>query len=173
MMPQITIRTELGEVIIDLATDRAPRTCSYFQSLIMDGEFADASIFRVVAERNRRDNERCPIDVIQLGPRGCMSGQRHPLQHEGTNQTGLVHKKWAVSAARVNLNELFASFFICMRDAPELDYGGARHDDGQGFSAFGQVRSGFSVLEAVMQRAEDDEWLKNEILICSMGVYWH
>ncbi len=41
------------------------------------------------------------------------------------------------------------SFFICINDQPELDYGGRRNPDGQGFAAFGRVVRGMDVVRAI------------------------
>ncbi len=35
-----------------------------------------------------------------------------------------------------------SSFFFCIDDQPELDFGGRRNPDGQGFAAFGRVVAG-------------------------------
>jgi peptidyl-prolyl cis-trans isomerase A (cyclophilin A) len=52
-----------------------------------------------------------------------------------------------------------------LRDEPVLDFGGARHPDGQGFAAFGRVTHGFNVVESIFARAEAKEYLRNEIRI--------
>jgi peptidyl-prolyl cis-trans isomerase A (cyclophilin A) len=40
-------------------------------------------------------------------------------------------------------------FFICIGDQPELDFGGRRNPDGQGFAAFGRVVKGMDVLRRI------------------------
>lgn len=57
-----------------------------------------------------------------------------------------------------------------MGDEPELDFGGCRQADGQGFAAFGQVIEGFKMLEQIYQRAERDEMLTNEIPILNVSL---
>ena len=42
-----------------------------------------------------------------------------------------------------------SEFFICVGDQPELDYGGRRYPDGQGFAAFGQVISGMDIVREI------------------------
>jgi peptidyl-prolyl cis-trans isomerase A (cyclophilin A) len=42
-----------------------------------------------------------------------------------------------------------SSFFICVGDQPELNFGGNRNPDGQGFAAFGVVVEGMEVVEAI------------------------
>jgi hypothetical protein len=42
-----------------------------------------------------------------------------------------------------------SDFFICVRDQAELDFGGRRNADGQGFAAFGRVVSGMDVVKKI------------------------
>jgi len=44
-----------------------------------------------------------------------------------------------------------SEFFICINNQPELDYGGKRNPDGQGFAAFGKVLSGMSIVKQIQQ----------------------
>ena len=164
-MSHIVVNSQVGQFTIALDEDYAPITCAYFSDLVRKGALNQSCIFRVVSETNQQIDERCPIRVVQMGPQQCLKGEMHPVSHEGTNLTGLSHKKWTVSAARINLGELFGSFFICLRDEPSLDHGGKRQPDGQGFAAFGHVVSGFDAIERAYLRAEPDEWMKNEIPI--------
>lgn len=60
------------------------------------------------------------------------------------------------------------SFFFCINDQPELDHGGKRYDDGLGFAVFGQIIQGRDVLELIYQKAENQEYLENEITISSI-----
>lgn len=45
-----------------------------------------------------------------------------------------------------------SSFFIVINDQPELDFGGKRNPDGQGFAAFGRVTKGMDVARAIQAR---------------------
>ncbi len=164
-MNTLLIASHLGEFSILLHGDQAPRTCEYFADLVARGAFDNSSVFRIVAENNHRPDEPYPIHVVQIGPIQKLSSDKHPISHEGTNLTGLKHRKWTVSAARFDLGELYGSFFICMRDEPELDFGGGRQPDGQGFAAFGEVIEGFKAVEQLYQRAGPDEILSKPIPI--------
>ena len=42
-----------------------------------------------------------------------------------------------------------ASFSIVIGDQPEMDFGGRRNPDGQGFAAFGHVVRGREVVKAI------------------------
>lgn len=161
----ITILTSLGQYQIQLDAARAPVTAHYFEQLAREGKFDNTFIFRIVNSENNSHNPNYPIHVVQGGGRESDPNLSCSIVHESTLMTGITHKKWTVSAARMEAGEVYGSFFIAMRDEPSLDYGGERHSDGQGFAAFGEVSSGYSVLEKIFLRAESDEYLANPIPI--------
>ncbi len=159
--------TQCGGFEVELALDKAPATAGYFRDIIRAGAFDGAAFFRIVAEDNaslRADN---PIEVVQGGLTEGDPQPAPPVRHEPTSETGLRHERWTVSTARNGPGETYGSFFICMRDEPALDFGGARHPDGLGFAAFGRVVSGFDAVEALFRRREAEEFLKNKVLINS------
>lgn len=51
--------------------------------------------------------------------------------------------------ARLDPGTASLSFFICINDQPELDFGGKRNADGTGFAAFGQVTEGMDVVRKI------------------------
>ena len=87
---------------------------------------------------------RCKIDVVQAGPTRRHGDGRSfpPIALERTSDTGLRHVDGAISMARDGPDTATSDFFICVGDQPELDFGGKRNPDGQGFAAFGRVVEG-------------------------------
>lgn len=167
---EMLFATALGQFRLKLDMENAPVTGDYFRQLAIKGLLDNTSIFRIVNRENNTYNPACPIHVIQ----GGLPEKSHDLllqiAHESTRVTGLTHKKWTISAARLGVGETYGSFFITMQDEPSLDYGGQRHPDGQGFAAFGEVISGFTVLEQIFQRAEPQEYLRHKIPIIKVKV---
>ena len=83
------------------------------------------------------------IEVIQAGADTTRRAEFFgPLTHETTRTTGIHHRGGTVSMARAAPGTARDQFFICVTDQPELDFGGKRNPDGQGFAAFGQVIDG-------------------------------
>lgn len=162
--------TECGMFTVHLALTEAPITAGYFRDLIENSAFDGASFFRIVSAKNASIRADYPIEVVQGGLRETDPQPIVPIMHEPTSQTGLSHKKWSLSAARYGSGETYGSFFICMRDEPELDFGGARHPDGLGFAVFGQTLDGFETLETIFQRRERDEFLKKPVIIQSCKI---
>jgi len=60
-----------------------------------------------------------------------------------------------------------SQFFLCIGDQPELDFGGRRNPDGQGFAAFGHITTGASVVSAIQKSPADGQNLTPPILIQS------
>lgn len=166
----LVFNTILGQFSVRLDLENAPVTANYFRQLAADGLLDNTFLFRIVNRENNSLNPACPISVIQGGLVEDDRGNLPKIIHEGTDVTGLTHNKWAVSAARRGVGETYGSFFVVMSDAPSLDYGGQRHPDGQGFAVFGEVISGFAVLEEIFLRAEPQEYLRLKIPITKAEV---
>ena len=58
-----------------------------------------------------------------------------------------------------------SDFFICLGAQPELDFGGRRNADGQGFAAFGHVVRGLEVVRAIQQAPAEGQSLKPPVKI--------
>ena len=104
---------------------------------------------------NQPDDE-VRIEVVQGGVRRLPPEQRvPPIAHETTAATGLRHRDGTLSMARSRPGTASSEFFICIGDQPELDFGGRRNPDGQGFAAFGRVVEGMAVVRLI-QALEPD-----------------
>ncbi len=166
----LKIETTIGTIEIALDCANAPSTSEYFRKLASLGALDETSFFRIVTTANNSYNPAVPIHVVQGGRTDDDPSVLPPVKHEPTNETGLAHKKWAVSTARYEVGETYGSFFIVMRDEPDLDYGGHRHPDGQGFAVFGTVTRGHKVVETMFLKAEENEFLSNKIRIIAAKV---
>ena len=71
------------------------------------------------------------------------------LPLERTRDTGLRHRDGTLSMARDGPDTAQSSFSICVGDQPDLDFGGKRNPDGQGFAAFGRVVDGMDVVRRI------------------------
>jgi peptidyl-prolyl cis-trans isomerase A (cyclophilin A) len=58
-----------------------------------------------------------------------------------------------------------ADFFVCVGDQPELDFGGRRNPDGQGFAAFGRVVKGMDVVRAIQKAKAKGQALEPPVRI--------
>lgn len=168
--PLICITTSLGEITAELFIDKAPITVNNFLTYVAQQRFDDSSIFRIVNETNPEQAEdyNAKIQVVQCGIMPEESNLLPPIAHESTQQTGLKHLDGTLSMARFAPGTADGSFFFCINDQPELNFGGKRYDDGLGFAAFGQLRTGREVLDSIYHCAEDKEYLRSPIPILSI-----
>ncbi len=163
--PHALIRTDLGDVEIELYQDQAPVTVANFLKYVHERRFRGATFYRVVHLGNQPDNE-VKIDVIQGGlGQDDHENRLPPIEHETTRDTGILHEDGVVSMARLEPGTASSEFFICVGDQPELDFGGRRNPDGQGFAAFGKVIQGMDVVRKIHQGAADGQSLEPQIAI--------
>jgi peptidyl-prolyl cis-trans isomerase A (cyclophilin A) len=71
--------------------------------------------------------------------------------------------------ARAEPGTATSEFFICVGDQPELDFGGRRNPDGQGFAAFGQIIKGMDVVNKIHSLKAPSQYLEKPVLI--LGIY--
>ncbi|KPK64521.1 peptidylprolyl isomerase [candidate division WOR_3 bacterium SM23_42] len=166
--PIVLVETELGDVIIELFLDRAPITASNFLRYVDENRFGDASFYRVVRLNNQPDID-VKIEVIQGGIGFVESDLRlPPIIHETTRKTGVLHKNGVISMARREPGTASSEFFICVGDQPELDFGGKRNPDGQGYATFGRVIQGMDVVHAIQQRPAQGQMLVSPVKIINV-----
>jgi peptidyl-prolyl cis-trans isomerase A (cyclophilin A) len=72
--------------------------------------------------------------------------------------------------ARLEPGTADCEFFICIGDQPELDFGGKRNPDGQGFAAFGKVVQGMDVVRKIQQLEDDSQMLVEKVAIFSIKI---
>ena len=90
------------------------------------------------------------IEVIQARSDPAKADRlQAPIPLERTRDTGLQHEDGTVSMARDAPDTAQDQFFICIGPQPELDFGGQRNPDGQGFAAFGHVTKGMDVVRKI------------------------
>jgi peptidyl-prolyl cis-trans isomerase A (cyclophilin A) len=70
--------------------------------------------------------------------------------------------------ARAGADSATHEFFICVGDQPELDFGGRRNPDGQGFAAFGRVVRGMDVVRQIQAAPANGESLNPPVAITRM-----
>jgi peptidyl-prolyl cis-trans isomerase A (cyclophilin A) len=67
--------------------------------------------------------------------------------------------------ARAEPDSATSEFFVCVGDQPELDEGGRRNPDGQGFAAFGRVVRGMDVVRRIHSAPVRGQALTPEVTI--------
>ncbi len=158
-LPQVEILTPIGKIMIEVDTIHAPVTGSNFLHLVDDSCYADACFYRVVHPDNQPSN-KVKIEVIQGGLKSDSLIALHaPIRHEPTSETGIKHLNGVISMARVEPGSASTEIFICINDQPELDFGGKRNPDGQGFAAFGRVIEGMDIVTQIQTMPNQSQML--------------
>lgn len=162
---RVVIQTAKGDIEVELDAAKAPGTVANFLRYV-DAKFYDGGRFhRTVTPANQPDN-KVRIEVIQAGPDPARAKDEFPpIKLERTRDTKLSHKDGTISMARDGPDTATADFFICVGDQPELDFGGKRNPDGQGFAAFGHVVKGMDVVKAIQKSPADGQTLNPPVTI--------
>ena len=148
---RVVLQTERGAIELELDAARAPLTVRNFLAYV-DAGLYDGGMFHRTVKPDNQPNSAVKIEVIQGGAALAReAGFFPPIPLERTRVTGLRHLDGTLSMARDAPDSAQADFFICIGAQPELDFGGKRNPDGQGFAAFGRVVKGMDVVRAIQQ----------------------
>ncbi len=134
----VRLATSEGDIVIELARDKAPKTVDNFLQYVRSGQY-DGTIFHRVI----------PGFMIQGGgmkPDMSEKPTRAPIPLESRN--GLSNLRGSVAMARtMAADSATAQFFINVVDNAFLDQPAAR--DGNGYAVFGKVVSGMDVVDKI------------------------
>jgi len=162
--PSIQIKTELGNITVELFQGKAPLTVLNFIHYIDSGLFKGSCFYRVVRDDNQ-PHDSVKIAVIQGGRWENESNSFTPIKIETTKNTGILHKNGTISMARSSPDSATSEFFICIGDQPELDFGGKRNKDGLGFAAFGNVTEGMDIVKKIHSLIAPGQYLEKKVKI--------
>jgi peptidyl-prolyl cis-trans isomerase A (cyclophilin A) len=164
------VDTALGAFVIAVDTARAPLTVANYLAYVDQHWLDGGAVYRIVTKANQAADTKHKIEVVQWGMDlpDDKAPPLPPIEHETTQQTGLLHRNGTVSMARSAPGTAAGEYFICIGDQPELDFGGGRNPDGQGFAAFGQVVEGMAVVQAIFRKAQAEQYLKPPIAVRSV-----
>jgi peptidyl-prolyl cis-trans isomerase A (cyclophilin A) len=162
----VVVRTEKGDLEVVLEEAKAPGTVRNFLRYVDAHAYDGGVVHRTVTMQNQPQN-KIKIEVIQAGPRPGFT-EFAPIPLERTSVSGLRHTDGVISMARDSADTATGDFFVCIGDQPELDFGGKRNPDGQGFAAFGHVVKGMDVVRAIQRSPADEQTLKPPVKILSV-----
>ena len=165
----VELVTEMGRIVVEVDGARAPITTGNFLRYVERGEY-DGGLFHRTVRDGNQPGQKVLIDVIQARavlPLRGFPAEPLPILLERTRDTGLRHLDGTISMARDAADTATSDFFICIGDQPELDFGGRRNPDGQGFAAFGRVVEGMDVVRRIHGAPADGQALTPPILIRS------
>lgn len=164
--PKVSIKTELGDIIVELFENEAPKTVENFLKYVDNNHYENSDFYRVLTLNNQPEDS-IKLELIQGGiwkEKDLFA----PVEHESTNETGIKHLNGTISMARAEPNTARDDFFICIGNQPALDFGGKRNPDGQGFAAFGKVVKGMEIIKAIQKKSTEGQYLNPRIVILNI-----
>ncbi|HPQ24720.1 MAG TPA: peptidylprolyl isomerase [Gammaproteobacteria bacterium] len=133
----ITLKTGMGDIVIELDHAKAPKTCENFEQYVRDGHYDGTIFHRVIGNFMIQGGGFLP-DMMQ-------KATRDPIENEAKN--GLSNVTGSIAMARTAApHSASAQFFINVKDNAFLDYPG---QDGWGYCVFGKVTSGMDVINKI------------------------
>ncbi len=165
--PTVRLTTELGVIEAELFADQAPATVANFLKYVDAGRYTGGVFHRTVKlNPDNQPHNAVKIEVIQGGVNPEHAEKDWPaLALERTRDTGLKHLDGTLSMARAGPDTATSDFFICLGAQPELDFGGKRNPDGQGFAAFGRVTKGLDIVKKIQTAPAEGQTLTPPVKI--------
>lgn len=137
----ITLKTNMGDIVLELNHEAAPKTCENFEQYVRDGHF-DGTIFHRVINNFMIQGGGFTEDMQQ-------KPTRETIENEAKN--GLGNVTGSIAMARTMApHSASAQFFINVKDNAFLDYPG---QDGWGYCVFGMVTDGMDVVNQMKEVA--------------------
>jgi peptidyl-prolyl cis-trans isomerase B (cyclophilin B) len=133
----VTLKTNFGDIVIELDAAAAPKTVANFEQYVTDG-FFDGTIFHRVINNFMIQGGGFTPDMDQ-------KETREPVENEANN--GLKNEAGTIAMARTMApHSATAQFFINVSNNSFLDYPG---QDGWGYCVFGKVTDGMDVVNKI------------------------
>jgi len=137
--PRVKLTTSMGEVVIELAPDKAPVSVENFLGYVRAG-FYDGTVFHRVIDGFMIQGGGFGEDMVKRET-------RDPVRNEADN--GLRNIAGTVALARTSEpHSATSQFFINVADNASLDHR-SRDPRGWGYAVFGRVVEGMDVVNRI------------------------
>ena len=135
--PKVRVTTSMGDIVLELYPDKAPKTVDNFLQYVRDKHYND-TIFHRVMDGFMVQGGGFTVDFEQKATRA-------PIPLEAQN--GVKNDRGTIAMARTaNPNSATAQFFINVVDNAMLN---APNPDGYGYTVFGKVIQGMDVVDKI------------------------
>ena len=142
--PQVALKTSMGEIVLQLDQDKAPKTVANFMQYVKQGFYKGTIFLRV-------------IDGFMIQAGGMnekFEGRKtnKPIKNESNN--GLSNQPYTLAMAREDHPDSATSqFFINVADNSGIDFPNYK---GSGYTVFGKVVRGQEVVDKIKGVLVDD-----------------
>jgi peptidyl-prolyl cis-trans isomerase B (cyclophilin B) len=136
--PVVVLDTSMGEIVLKLDAEKAPKTVENFLAYV-EADFYDGTIFHRVIDRFMIQGGGFTADMTK-------KPTRDPVPNEADN--GLKNSRGTIAMARTQAPDSATSqFFINLVDNAALNHM-AKTPQGWGYAVFGEVIEGMEVVDA-------------------------
>ena len=135
--PHVTLKTSMGEIVLELDQEKAPQSVANFLQYVNSGYYKGTVFHRV-------------IDGFMIQGGGFDKNMKQkatkaPIKNEAQN--GLQNVSYSIAMARTgDPHSATSQFFINVNNNGALDYPGR---DGFGYTVFGKVIKGMEVVDKI------------------------
>jgi peptidyl-prolyl cis-trans isomerase A (cyclophilin A) len=165
-LPLVKLETAAGDIVIELATEKAPITAGNFLKYVSRGLFNGTTFYRASRPPGYTATD---YGSIQGGLQNDPAKVLPPIAHEPTTRTGLKHVDGVISMGRHAPGSAQADFFICVGEMSYLDADPKDPRKTPGFAAFGRVVQGMDVVRTILGMPVDpnrgEGAMKGEMLV--------
>lgn len=135
--PRVSLKTSMGEIVLELNADKAPKSVENFLEYVKSGHY-NGTIFHRVINGFMIQGGGYTKDMAE-------KPTRPPVENEAKN--GLKNEPYTLAMARTSApHSASAQFFINVKNNSFLDYPG---QDGWGYAVFGKVVKGMEVVDKI------------------------
>jgi len=135
----VTLKTNFGDITLELFEDKAPKTVANFISYVENG-FFDNTIFHRVINNFMIQGGGFTPDMDQ-------KDTKDPIENEADN--GVANEVGTIAMARTqDPHSATAQFFINVNNNDFLNHS-SKSVNGWGYCAFGKVTEGMDVVEKI------------------------
>lgn len=136
-LPRVLLKTTQGEIVLELNSDRAPKSVENFLQYVKSGHYNGTIFHRVI--------DGFMIQGGGFDQKMVQKTTRAPIENEAKN--GLKNEAYTVAMARTGApHSATAQFFINVNDNPMLDFPSR---DGWGYAVFGKVVKGKEAVDKI------------------------
>jgi len=137
--PTVQINTNLGAIVVELNSEKAPRTVANFLEYVKSGQYSGTIFHRVIGG--------FMIQGGGLTKDMAEKPTRAPIKNEADN--GLKNEIGTIAMARTNdPHSATAQFFINVANNSFLDHT-SKDERGWGYAVFGKVTKGMDVVDKI------------------------
>ncbi len=139
LTPRVKIETSLGDIVLELNAEKAPRTVQNFLAYVESGFYAGTVFHRIKSDFMIQGGGQ--TDVTTEKKEGLRPGIRNEAKNGLKNDVGTI-----AMARTADPHSASAQFFINVKDNAFLNNPGR---DGWGYCVFGKVVDGMDTVEKI------------------------